>query len=162
MSWEPWTIALSCSALCAALEAWLSGPRPFRVLAAFKQPDWGLPLWAWLAVGATFYIVMTWSAALMLEAGRPGLAPFALILAVMLTDGFWNYLLLRRRRIDLAYRYLIPYTALVAAATAWAFAVNAWAGLMLAVYLAFLPYDLAWTKALARLNPELARKPEAS
>jgi len=147
-------MALILVALCAALEAWLSGPKPFRVLASLKQPRWALPIWGWVIVGVAFYAIMSFAAAAMLQARQQGAVALAMITAVMVTDGVWNYLLFRRKRLDWAYWYLFPYTILVAATSAVVFTVDGRAGGLIAVYLAFLLYDFAWTKTLAALNPQ--------
>jgi tryptophan-rich sensory protein len=152
-------MALMLVALCAALEAWLSGPKPFRVLASLKQPRWALPIWGWVIVGVAFYAIMLVAAAAMLQARQQGAVALAMIVAVMVTDGVWNFLLFRRRRLDWAYRYLFPYTVLVAATSVVVFTVDGLAGGLIAVYLAFLPYDFAWTRALAALNPQLPVEP---
>lgn len=146
-------MALILVALCAALEVWLSGPKPFRVLASLKQPRWALPIWGWVIVGGAFYAIMSFAAAAMLQAGLQGSVALAMIVAVMVTDGVWNYLLFRRRRLDWAYWYLFPYTVLVAATSGVVFTIDGLAGGLIAAYLAFLPYDFAWTRALATLNP---------
>src|SRR5688572_21917709 len=112
MSLSPWLVALALAALCAALEAWMSGPRPFRFLATLKQPRWALPVWGWMVVGGAFYVIMTFAVAAMLRKQEPGLLALALIVTVMIADGVWNYILFRRRRLDWAYRYLFPYTML--------------------------------------------------
>lgn len=100
---------------------------------------------------------MIYAAGMVLQRGVEAAFTLALVVSVMLTDGFWNYLLFHTRRIDWAYLYLFPYTALVALATYMVYAVDPLAGGLMAIYLAFLPYDIAWTRALRRLNPELAR-----
>ena len=149
-------MALMLAAFCAALEAWLSGPKPFRLLASLKQPRWALPIWGWVIVGGAFYAVMTFGVATMLQAREQGSVALVMIIAVMVTDGVWNYLLFRRRRLDLAYWYLFPYTVLVAATTVAVFTIDVLAGGLIATYLAFLAYDFAWTKALGTLNPHFA------
>lgn len=100
---SPWPMALMLVALCASLEAWLSGPKPFRFLASLKQPPWALPNWGWMIVGGTFYVIMTFGAAAMLQTEERGSAALVMVIAVMVTDGIWNYLLFRRRRLDWAY-----------------------------------------------------------
>ena len=108
-----------------------------------------------MIVGGTFYMIMTFGVAAMLQAQEQGSAALVLVIAVLVIDGVWNYLLFRRRRLDWAYWYLFPYTVLVATATIAVFTVDMPAGGLIAIYLAFLPYDFAWTKALGRLNPHL-------
>ncbi|UVC18410.1 tryptophan-rich sensory protein [Mesorhizobium onobrychidis] len=106
--------------------------------------------------GGAFYTIMTFGVAAMLQAQERGAAALVMVIAVMVTDGVWNYLLFRRRRLDWAYWYLFPYTVLVATTTIAVFTIDVPAGGLIAIYLAFLPYDFAWTKALATLNPDLA------
>jgi tryptophan-rich sensory protein len=154
MAASPWIIAIVIAASCAGLEAWLSGPRPFRLLQSLHQPKWALPLWGWIAIGGLFYAVMAYAAATALKSGGRGVVALLLVVAVMLTDGFWNYLLFRHRRIDWAYRYLFPYTVLVAVTTYSVLALDRPAGMLVLLYLAFLRYDIVWTRALRRLNPQ--------
>jgi tryptophan-rich sensory protein len=156
MPFSAWPMALLLVACCAALEAWLSGTKPFRLLASLKQPRWALPIWGWMMVGGAFYAIMTVGVAAMLQAGEQGRVPLVLVIAVMVADGVWNYLLFRRRRLDLAYGYLFPYTVLVAATSIAVFKVDALSGGLIAIYLAFLPYDFAWTRAVRTLNPRFA------
>jgi tryptophan-rich sensory protein len=152
-----WVIAIAIAALCAGLEAWLSGPKPFDALAGFRQPGWALPSWGWMIVGGVFYVVMVFALGRMIEAGSVGAVAVALIVAVLVTDGFWNYLLFRIKRLDWAFAYLFPYAALVAVALWATIAVEQLAGIGIAIYLVFLPYDFAWTRALVGLNPALHR-----
>jgi tryptophan-rich sensory protein len=154
-----WLWALGIAAVCAGLETWLSGPKPFAVLASFKQPSWALPIWGWMAVGAVFYLVMTFALFRAFEAGPSGTPAIVLIVVVMVTDGFWNYLLFKRRRLNWSYLYLFPYALCVGAAL-WATAViDPLAALGIGLYFVFLPYDFVWARALARLNPPLAGSP---
>lgn len=153
-----WVTAIVVAAICAVLEAWWSGPKPFLLLASLEQPKWALPSWGWMVIGGVFYLIMTTGAATALRSGASGRPAFALVVAVLLTDGFWNYLLFRRRRIDLAYIYLFPYAALVAGTTWAVFRLNHVAGMLIAFYLAFLPYDVVWSRALMRLNPNFPIK----
>ncbi|TIM14990.1 MAG: hypothetical protein E5Y67_09790 [Mesorhizobium sp.] len=74
-----------------------------RFLASLKQPRWALPIWGWMIVGGAFYVIMTYGAAAMLQAREQGLVALVMIIAVMVTDGVWNYLLFRYRRLDWAY-----------------------------------------------------------
>jgi tryptophan-rich sensory protein len=98
----------------AAFEAWLSGRSPFKYLQSLRQPWWALPTWGKVVVGGLFYLAMTVAMARALGAGATGAIAAVLIVLVFITDGFWNYLLFRRRRLDRAYVYLFPYSILVA------------------------------------------------
>jgi len=148
-----WIIAIAIAGLCAGLEAWFSGPKPFGVLEGYTQPAWALPTWGWMIVGGVFYVVMVIALGRMIEAGSAGLIAVVLIVAVLVTDGFWNYLLFRIKRLDWAFLYLFPYAALVAASLWATLLVEPLAGIGIAIYLVFLPYDFAWTRALVGLNP---------
>jgi tryptophan-rich sensory protein len=149
-----WIQAVGFAALCGLLEGWLSGPRPFVFLASLRQPRWGLPIAGWLLVGAAFYVIMTYAASQTIRTVEHGVIPLATVMTVMIADGFWNYLLFRRKRFDWAYWYLFPYAALVSLSAFAVFEINRPAGILIAAYLIFLPYDFALTKALVRLNPQ--------
>lgn len=147
-----WLVAIGIATACAALEALLSGRAPFRFLQTLKQPSWALPIWGWIAVGGLFYVVMTVALARTLEASAMSTLSAILIVLVLLTDGFWNFLLFRLRRFNWAYWYLFPYALLVIGACFAAFSVDAVSGALIALYVAFLPYDFAWARALQLMN----------
>lgn len=147
-----WVVAIGIAAACAALEALLSGRAPFKFLQTLKQPSWALPIWGWMAVGGLFYVVMTVGLAQTLEVGGVSSLPAILIVLVLLTDGFWNFLLFRLRRFDWAYWYLFPYALLVILACLATFSVDAVSGALIALYVVFLPYDFAWARALQLMN----------
>ena len=109
-----------------------------------------------MIVGGTFYVIMIFGAAAMLQAEERGSAALVMVIAVMVADGVWNCLLFRPRRLDWAYWYLFPDTVLEPQPTVAVFTVDVQAGGLIATYLAFLPYDFAWTNALAKLNPHLS------
>ncbi|BBX74152.1 tryptophan-rich sensory protein [Mycobacterium shinjukuense] len=138
-----WVTAIAVAVPCGLVEAWLSGPTPFRILTSLAQPKWALPRWGWMLVGGVCYLIMAYAAATALRLGAPGKPGITFVVAVLLTDGIWNYLLYRRRRIDLAYAYLSPYPTLVVVTT-WAIvALDSLVGTLVALYLAFLPYERA-------------------
>jgi tryptophan-rich sensory protein len=147
-----WLAAIGIAALAAILEAWLSGRRPFAFLASLNQPPWAMPVTGWLAVGAAFYLIMVLAMVRMIEAGAAGLVPLGLIVIVLLADGFWNYMLFRQRRLDLAYICLFPYALLVVLATVAVGLQDIAAGFAMAIYVVFLPYDFAWANSLRLRN----------
>lgn len=99
---------------------------------------------------------MTFAMTQSMRAIDHGILPVAAVIAVMIADAFWNYLLFRRKRFDWAFWYLFPYTLLVIIAVFAVFDIDRIAGILMACYLAFLPYDFAWTRALVRLNRQYA------
>ena len=147
-----WVYAIGIAVACAGLEALLSGRAPFKFLQTLRQPSWALPVWGWMVVGGLFYVVMTVGLARTLDASPVSSLPAVLIVLVLLTDGFWNFLLFRLRRFDWAFWYLFPYALLVVWACLAAFSVDALSGALIALYVAFLPYDFAWARALQLMN----------
>ena len=152
MTASHWILAIVIAAASAGLEAWLSGPKPFSVLKSFKQPRWSLPIFGWMAVGGAFYLIMTFALATSLAAGSNGYLAASLVVLVMVTDGFWNLILFRKRQFWGAFWYLFPYTALVLASVFALWNVDFRAALLVSCYAAFLAYDFCWAFALARLN----------
>jgi tryptophan-rich sensory protein len=82
----------------------------------------------------------------------------ASIILVLVSDAFWNALLFRLRRLDLAYLYLFPYSLVVIGAAVSVYFADPVSSLLIAVYVIFLPYDFAWVRALRRMNPEFDRR----
>jgi tryptophan-rich sensory protein len=119
-----------------------------------------VPIWGWIVIGAAFYGIMTYAGASAWRAGERGSIAFILIVAVMITDAAWNYVLFRLRRLDWAFFYLFPYTALVIVAMHSVTVVDSVAGALIAIYVVFLAYDLAWVGSLKNLNPQLPNKSE--
>jgi tryptophan-rich sensory protein len=150
--------AISICAAASALEAWLSGPRPFAFLRSLQQPAWALPLPAWLAVGIAFYAIMATALARLFAGGGPASLGVASIILVLVSDAFWNALLFRLRRLDLAYLYLFPYSLVVIGAAVSVYFADPVSSLLIAVSVIFLPYDFAWVRALRRMNPEFDRR----
>lgn len=146
--------AIAICGMAARLEAFLSGPQPFAFLKALRQPAWSLPAPAWIAVGVAFYAIMAIVLARLFMVGRAAMWGVALTMIVLLADAFWNFLFFRLRRFDLAYWYLFPYSAIVVGSAIAAYAVDAVSAGLIALYVAFLPYDVAWVNALRRLNPQ--------
>jgi tryptophan-rich sensory protein len=147
-----WAIAFGIVVVAAVLEGILSGPKPVAFLASLKQPHWALPGAAWIAVGVVFYGIVFFAVARMLDAGRAGWPALVLLIAMLAANALWNFVLFRRRRLDIAYASLFPYAALVAMTAVAAFAIDWISGVLLGGYLVFLVYDIAWARSLRNLN----------
>ena len=135
----------------------MAGRDPRAFLASLSQPRWRPPFAVWVVIGLLFYLVFGLILYRLLQQSA-GWAPaaVALIVAVLLANGGWNYLLFRRRDLVASYRALFLYALLLAALLALLLRHDHWSALILLPYLAYLPFALVWVRALIRLNPPRA------
>lgn len=144
--------AILIVALVLALETWLSRPDPMGFLESLEQPSWALPKWAAMTVPFLFYALAIHGLTSVIRAGDIG--AIALIVAVLVAHTVLNHLLFGQRRFDWASAYAVPL-ALFAAVTAYLVSrIHLLSGIEMAGIAAILTYDLAWVRALARLNPQ--------
>lgn len=149
-----WIAAILVVVVAALFGALLTGDPTTGPYTSLAKPAWTPPLYAWLLVGAMYYIGMIiTSARLLLRRGnRYALGALVLMLLVLLANELWNVFLFRLGRADLAFYSLTPFAALVAAAGLMAWRVDRLAGTILFIYLAWLIFDFAWTYQLAQMN----------
>ena len=130
-----------------ALEVWYP---------SLNQPSYALPLTGWLVVGVLYYFIV--GAVLFRVLALPrGSSRTRLLLAtaaVMASNEAWNILLFGLRSPRAAFFGLIPFCALVLGLCLALRRADRIAARLLLPYLAWLAYDLVWTRALWRLNPQ--------
>lgn len=77
---------------------------------------------------------------------------FWLLLLLMALNAGWNWLFFRRRNLRAAALFYVPYCAIVAALAIVLFRADRIAGLVFAAYVLYLPYGIAWTYRIWKLN----------
>ena len=138
----------------ASFEGAMAGRNPQAFLNSLTQPWWRPPFTVWIAIGVLFYLVFGLSLYRLLQQnGDWAPLAIAMAIAVLLANGAWNYFFFRRRDLAASYRALLPYALLLAALLALLLRHDPWSALILLPYLAYLPFALAWMRALVRLNP---------
>ena len=147
-----WT-TLAILAAAALFEGVAAGREPRKMLETLRQPRWSPPFPVWLAIGLLFYAVFGAILYRLLdEEGRWATVALALVVLILIANAAWNYLLFRRRDLRASLRALPPYGLLVAALLLILVANDRAGALILVPYLLYLPFALAWMRALVRLN----------
>lgn len=154
-----YAIALLICVLAAAFEGLCAGRDPLAQLKATKQPPWSPPNWVWVLIGITWYGICFAGLARLIPLWPGHRLPVVLLCALMLANGAANILGFRMRRLDLAFYFLFPYWALLAA-----FLWSLWPldGLTFGLFAGYCVYQLyaaLWGYQLWRMNPPDAAPP---
>ena len=75
----------------------------------------------------------------------------------MASNAGWNWLFFRQRNLRLAYLFFFPYSLLAIAVVAALLQVDRLSGMVFAIYLIYLPYALAWSFQVWRLNASVPK-----
>jgi tryptophan-rich sensory protein len=149
-----WLIAgLICLAAVVA-EGLLSGDAA-KFLKSIKEPAWALKLPVWIAIGLLYYAACFYALARLLASGL--LAPaafgaFAVLLVVMTANAAWNWVFFKRRDFRLSFYYFFPYAGLVLLFIVLMARVDLVASAIFVAYACYLPYALAWSYRVWKLN----------
>ncbi len=149
-----WLIAAFICLAAIVAEGLLSGDAS-KALRSIKQPSWALPLPAWIVIGLIYYAA-SFAALFRLLAGgleRPfAAAAFAALIAVLAANAAFNWIFFKRRDFRASFYYYFPYLALVATLIALLMQVDTLAAAMFLAYACYLPYALAWSYRVWKLN----------
>lgn len=142
--------------LCAALlEGLFAGRNVKATFAGLRFPRYSLPLWAWFAVGAAYYVLFfTIVFRILRTSDRTILAAVTLVLAVkmMFINAFWNLLFFRLRSVLLSLVLGIPYGLIAIVLFGCLLTFDRAAALTLSPYLVYLLYANYWGYQLWKLN----------
>ena len=133
-------------------EAICTGKGPIGVMRRLHQPRWALPIAAWYVVGVLYYAMCFAVVYRMEKSGTAWSAPLTLIGAMMLANGAWNFIFFRLRALRWSFWFYAPYSLLVTALICALWLVDRVSATLLIVYSAYLPYALAWSYAVLKLN----------
>ena len=118
------------------------------------MPRWAPPLGLWIVIGFAYYVIffIVLARTLSLPASRARTWALALIVTVLLVNGFWNFLFFRRRGLRLSFLAGVLYS--VAAWSLWLLLMrlDLVAATWLSPYAAYLAYANAFGYAVWRGN----------
>ena len=99
-------VSLGICAVVATLEGVCAGKNVKSYFASLRWPDYSAPLWVWYSIGGLYYGVFFFVLyqVLRLNSGSP-LRPAVLILILfmMVSNAFWNYVFFRARNLFVAF-----------------------------------------------------------
>jgi benzodiazapine receptor len=152
-------VSFGVCGVAAAVEGACAGQNVKSYFARLKSPPFAPPLWVWYIIGVLYYGTFFFVVYRTLTRGNnSSLAEgtFALVVAMMLGNGLWNYLFFRARKLFMSVLVgsLAPVIDLVLLICLIKLdRVAAWA---LVPYLIYRVYAVWWGYGLWKLNPEFA------
>ncbi|WND32896.1 TspO/MBR family protein (plasmid) [Streptomyces sp. BB1-1-1] len=149
MDWIAALVTISSVVLSAVLgNLWVpkDALRWFREL---RRPGWMIPFQGFLVVGLIYYVLM--GVVLYRAFDRSDVAAIVLSFVVLVGNEAWNWLFFGRRSARAAFIGMIAFAVPVLALLA-AVAEDPLSLVLVSVYFAWVLYDVAWTRALWRLN----------
>jgi len=147
--------SLAACAVSVALEALFAGSGIKARFAELRVPRYAPPLWAWVVIGA-FYYVMCF-AVLYRLLSMPGVVPlrrWAILLfsSIMLINALWNYFFFRTRNLFHAFVISLPYGALAVVLFGVLLHLDRPAAWSVLPYLLYLFYAAAFGYRIWKLN----------
>ena len=152
---DSWLIAALICVTYAVAESLLAGSDVERVLQELKQPPWSLRkgVWFWIAFayyGAAFVIL--WRLFDLRQTGESTILPLILLIAMMTLNVAWNFVFFRRRDLRLSFLWFAPYSLVVLSLLWCVSKIDLMAAGLLLTYSLYLPYALAWSYRVWKLN----------
>jgi tryptophan-rich sensory protein len=129
-----------------------AGKGPGGVMKNLHQPRWALPMGMWYAVGV-FYYVLCFTVVYRVETSGRASTPLMLLIGLMLANALWNLTFFRLRALRWSLWFYVPYILFVATLIDVLWSVDRVSATLLLVYSAYLPYALAWSYFILKLNP---------
>lgn len=117
---------------------------------ALRRPQWMIPFWAFLVVGFVYYVLI--GVVLYRSLDRDDVASTALTYLVIIGNEVWNVVFFGRRSARAGYFGMLAFAVPVAVLLA-AVVDDPLSAILVGIYLAWVLYDIAWTRALWHLNP---------
>jgi translocator protein len=148
--------SLAACAISLALEALFAGSRVKARFAELRVPRYAPPLWAWVVIGAVYYVLCF--AVLYRLLSMPGVVPlrqWAVMLfgSVMLINAVWNYFFFRTGNLFHAFVIGFPYSLIALVLFLLLLRLDRVAAFCLLPYLFYLIYANALGYYLWKLNP---------
>lgn len=146
-------VALALCLVAAAVEGLTASGSGRRWFARLQQPAGALPLSLWYVVGGLYHLLFGIVAYRVLSRPSAPLWVVVLLAAAMLANSLANGPLLRYRSLTWLARTLVPFLALIVLLVVL-LEVDTVSAALLAIYAAWLGYDLYYFRALGKLNRE--------
>ena len=151
--------SLGACAVSVALEGVFAGGGIKQRLAEIRVPRYAPPLWAWIVIGAFYYVICFVVLYRLFSITKPmPLRSWALVLlgGMMFINALWNYFFFRTRNLFHAYLIGLPYGLIALVLFAVLLRVERLAALCLLPYLLYLFYASLFGYRVWKLNPPSA------
>jgi tryptophan-rich sensory protein len=147
--------------LAALLEGGLAGGDVRAHFATLRLPRYSPPLWAWVVIGALYYVVcfIVLFRLFNLESrGRLWSVAMSLALLMLAINAIWNLLFFRLKSLRASVFALVPYSLVVLGLAFSLAALDRLAAWSLAPYIVYLVYANTWLYKLWRANDKAASR----
>jgi benzodiazapine receptor len=152
---HPFLISLGVCVLAAVGEGIFAGKGAMKWLATLRQPRFAPPSWAWIIIGVLYYLIcfLVLARLLGIDSDDPLRSlSIALMLALLVTNAFFNYVLFRLRYLYASVAVFVPYDLTAIALTISLFLLDGTAALVFIPYIVYLIFANIWGYELWRLN----------
>ncbi|HZI63372.1 MAG TPA: tryptophan-rich sensory protein [Thermoanaerobaculia bacterium] len=155
--------AVTICGLAALLEGGLAGGGVRTHFATLRLPRYSPPLWAWVLIGALYYVAcfIVLYRLFVLESRTLlwGVA-MSLALLMLVINAVWNLLFFRLKSLRASVLALVPYSLVVLGLALSLIPLDPLAAWVLVPYIVYLVYANTWVYSLWRAN-DSAKKPKA-
>lgn len=148
-------LALAICVLAALLEGGLAGGGVRAYFATLRLPRYSPPLWAWVVIGALYYLTCFIVLYRLFGLESRGLlwgVAMGLALLMLVINAVWNLLFFRLKSLGASVLALVPYSLVVLALVLSLASLDPVAAWALAPYTVYLVYANAWVYNLWRTN----------
>ncbi|HEY0428265.1 MAG TPA: TspO/MBR family protein [Pyrinomonadaceae bacterium] len=149
-------ISLLICAAAAICEGLFAGKNVKNVLGKLRAPRFAPPLWVWAIIGVFYYLFCFFILFRLLrydDNASIRYAALALLLVVMFTNAFWNYVFFRRQNLFFSFALGVFYSLAAVAVFVCLYQFDYIAAFVLIPYLLYLIYAFYWSYGLLKLNP---------
>jgi tryptophan-rich sensory protein len=151
-------VAVAVPVGMAALGTVLAGSALKDWFVHLKGPRWQLPLWAFIAVGALGYLldaVILYRLITVVDDPGGRVVALTALVVVMLYNELWNYACIGRRSTYAGWIGVLAFLAPLAILQVALAVYDRPSAVLILVYVVWvLAYDVPWSYALWRLNPD--------
>ena len=154
-------VAVALPVGMAVLGTILAGSALKEWFAHLKAPRWQLPMWAFISVGALGYVldaVILYRLLTDVQDADGRVVALTALVVVMLYNELWNYAFIGRRSTYAGWVGVLAFLPPLAVLQVALAVCDRPSALLLLVYVVWvLAYDVPWSYALWRLNPDPRR-----
>jgi tryptophan-rich sensory protein len=144
--------AILACAVAVAGEAVFMGKDGRRFMKSLKQPSFALPLWGWSLIGGAYYAICFLAMFRLASRPRADRLSIGLLIALMATNTFWNYIYFRLRDLRLAFLFSVLYVPLAIALLVALLETDLVSAFAFGAYVLYLPYALLLFYRTWKLN----------
>ena len=151
----PMVFALSACVIAAIGEGLFMGREGARYMKTLQQSRYAPSSIGWSLIGIGYYVLCFFGLLRLTSRPRESSVATGLLLLVMLSNTFWNYIYFRMHDLRLAFCYSVAYAVVFAVFLVALFRTDRSIALAFCIYAAYLPYALLLGYKTWKLNVDV-------